>query len=210
MARKTGGNFGDYKGIPLKGTYGTIREERLTGEFIPYHLRPQTDNYVEVAKLLAEAYINGNWGPDEIKARAGVNQLAAADHDNLKGDFIITAYILSQTVDRLKELEVELMAKNHTLELQAGMLKELEDKQPKKNLKPGTGKHLSLTDFQIESILRHRETGLYKGEKMTQQDFCRYLNITRTAYNRVVNLKYKNVAVIERVKRIQDKIKGES
>jgi hypothetical protein len=94
MARHSGGDFGSYMGVPLTGTYVDILDKKLKAEFKPYHTLGEKVNYVRVLELLAAMYNADEWGDAEQAALESARQLAAADKDHLKGDFIMSIFVL--------------------------------------------------------------------------------------------------------------------
>lgn len=89
--RKSGGDFGNYNGIPLRGAYVEIHQNKL---FAPFEEFSSLDiPYVKVAKMLAEKYSKNEWGDAEQNALEAIRQLAAGDHNHLKGDFIISIFL---------------------------------------------------------------------------------------------------------------------
>lgn len=137
-----------------------ICDQKLYAEFDSFDAL--NIEYVEKAKGIAERIFNKE--EVSIAEIAEIRLKAVMDKTHLKGDFVITVFLVMQEQMKLKELEL-------------------------REFKPWRGgKRLKLTEKTIRKIYRNH---FVKDKTVTE--FCKENRITRCKYYRVVNCDVKLV-----------------
>ncbi len=166
MAKHSNGDFGEYNSVKLTGTYSDIKKDKLAADADNFEPYKVKDSEINYIKVA------------EMLADKFVSGVEWDEND--KNAYKAVCMLAAGDMNLLKG---KFVVSNF-----------IESK--KSFQRYNKGKHLTLSNQQIDSILLHR---FGTGNKMTQNTFCKTTQITKPTYNKVVKMDYKHQTDINRI-----------